>query len=200
MMMKSGFINGIKRIALFLLISTSIACNQSQYDKVVKRELATGKEYNEMMFDMNIGLSKKEFYGKCWQLNKEKLVSQGPSNQYVRHVLDSISPVYNPSSTMEMLFFGLFDDQDLMRGMRFRFSYTAWAPWNKALQPDQLQEEVKVMMKTLYPGNDFFNLEKKINDQPIAVKIDGNRLITVYVFDNRFVQAYIEDLNAKYDG
>ncbi len=199
-MMKSGFINGIKRIALFLLISTSIACNQSQYDKVVKRELATGKEYNEMMFDMNIGLSKKEFYGKCWQLNKEKLVSQGPSNQYVRHVLDSISPVYNPSSTMEMLFFGLFDDQDLMRGMRFRFSYTAWAPWNKALQPDQLQEEVKVMMKTLYPGNDFFNLEKKINDQPIAVKIDGNRLITVYVFDNRFVQAYIEDLNAKYDG
>ena len=200
MMMKSGFISGIKRIALFLLISTSIACNQSQYDKVVKRELATGKEYNEMMFDMNIGLSKKEFYGRCWQLNKEKLVSQGPSNQYVRHVLDSISPVYNPSSTMEMLFFGLFDDQDLMRGMRFRFSYTAWAPWNKALQPDQLQEEVKVMMTTLYPGNDFFNLEKKINDQPIAVKIDGNRLITVYVFDNRFVQAYIEDLNAKYDG
>lgn len=199
-MMKSGFISGIKRIALFLLITTSIACNQSQYDKVVKRELATGKEYNEMMFDMNIGLSKKEFYGKCWQLNKEKLVSQGPSNQYVRHVLDSISPVYNPSSTMEMLFFGLFDDQDLMRGMRFRFSYTAWAPWNKALQPDQLQEEVKVMMKTLYPGNDFFNLEKKINDQPIAVKIDGNRLITVYVFDNRFVQAYIEDLNTKYDG
>ena len=87
-----------------------------------------------------------------------------------------------------------------MRGMRFRFSYTAWAPWNKELQPEQLQEEVKVMMKTLYPGNDFFNLDKKVNDQPIAVKIDGNRLITVYVFDNRFVQAYIEDLNAKYDG
>lgn len=200
MMMKSSFISGIKGIALFFVISGSVACNQSEYNKVVKRELATGKEYNEMMFDMNIGLSKKEFYGKCWQLNKEKLVSQGPSNQYVRHMLDSLSPIYQPSSKMEMLFFGLFDDKDLMRGMRFRFSYTAWAPWNKELQPEQLQEEVKVMMKTLYPGNDFFNLDKKINDQPIAVKIDGNRLITVYVFDNRFVQAYIEDLNVKYDG
>ena len=200
MMMKSGFISGIKGITFFLVVMLSVACSQSQYDKVVKRELATGKEYNEMMFDMKIGLSKKEFYGKCWQLNKEKLVAQGPSNQYVRHVLDSVSPIYNPSSRIEMLFFGLFDDEDLMRGMRFRFSYTAWAPWNKELQPDKLQEEIKEMMKTLYPGNDFFNLDTKINDQPIAVKIDGNRLITVYVFDNRFVQAYIEDLNAKYDG
>jgi len=200
MMMKSGFISGIKGISLFFLITLSVACNQSQYDKVVKRELATGKEYNDMIFDMKIGLSKKEFYGKCWQLNKDKLVAQGPSNQYVRHVLDSVSPIYNPSSRIEMLFFGLFDEEDLMRGMRFRFSYTAWAPWNKALQPEKLQEEVKEMMKTLYPGNEFFNLETKINDQPIAVKIDGNRLITVYIFDNRFVQAYIEDLNAKYDG
>lgn len=200
MMMKSGFISGIKRISLCFVIILSVACNQSQYDTVVKRELATGKEYNDLMFDMQIGLSKKEFYGRCWQLNKEKLVAQGPSNQYVRHVLDSVSPIYNPSSRIEMLFFGLFDEEDLMRGMRFRFSYTAWAPWNKALQPEKLQEEVKEMMKTLYPGNEFFNLDTKINDQPIAVKIDGNRLITVYVFDNRFVQAYIEDLNAKYDG
>ena len=200
MMMKSGFISGIKGVTFFFGIMLTVACSQSQYDKVVKRELATGKEYNEMMFDMKIGLSKKEFYGKCWQLNKEKLVAQGPSNQYVRHVLDSVSPIYNPSSRIEMLFFGLFDDEDLMRGMRFRFSYTAWAPWNKELQPEKLQEEIKEMMKTLYPGNDFFNLDTKINDQPIAVKIDGNRLITVYVFDNRFVQAYIEDLNAKYDG
>ena len=200
MMMKSGFISGIKGVTFFFGIMLTVACSQSQYDKVVKRELATGKEYNEMMFDMKIGLSKKEFYGKCWQLNKEKLVAQGPSNQYVRHVLDSVSPIYNPSSRIEMLFFGLFDDEDLMRGMRFRFSYTAWAPWNKELQPEKLQEEIKGMMKTLYPGNDFFNLDTKVNDQPIAVKIDGNRLITVYVFDNRFVQAYIEDLNAKYDG
>ena len=59
MMMKSGFISGNKGIVLFFIIACSIGCNQTEYTKVVKRELATGKQYNEMMFDMNIGLSKK---------------------------------------------------------------------------------------------------------------------------------------------
>ncbi|MGB1448676.1 MAG: hypothetical protein ACPG8F_02450 [Flavobacteriaceae bacterium] len=200
MMMKLDFISRLKTGLILAILPFLWGCNQSEYDRVVAQELATGVEHTEMLFDLKIGLSKKEFYGKCWQLNKDKLVSQGPSNQYVRHVLDSVSPIYNPSSKMEMLFFGLFDEEDIMRGMRFRFSYTAWAPWNKELQPEQLQEEIKTMMMTLFPGNDFFNLEKQVNDSPIAVKIDGNRLITVFVFDNRFVQAYIEDLNAKYEG
>lgn len=198
--MKLDFISRLKTGLILAILPFLWGCNQSEYDRVVAQELATGVEHTEMLFDLKIGLSKKEFYGKCWQLNKDKLVSQGPSNQYVRHVLDSVSPIYNPSSKMEMLFFGLFDEEDIMRGMRFRFSYTAWAPWNKELQPEQLQEEIKTMMMTLFPGNDFFNLEKQVNDSPIAVKIDGNRLITVFVFDNRFVQAYIEDLNTKYEG
>ena len=49
------------------------------------------------------------------------------------------------------------------------------------------------------PREWFFDLEKEVKGHPVSVKIDGNRLITVYVFDNRFVQAYIEDLNTKYD-
>ena len=198
--MKLDFINAVKLVVVLAVLPMSIACNQSEYEQVVARELSSGVEHKKMIFDMEIGSTKKDFYGKCWQLNKDKLVAQGPSNQYVRHVLDSVSPIYNPSSKMEMLFFGLFDEEDVMRGMRFRFSYTAWAPWNKELQPEKLQKEIKQMMMMLFPGNDFFDLEKKVNDSPIAVKVDGNRLITVFVFDNRFVQAYIEDLNSKYDG
>ena len=198
--MKLDFINAVKLVVVLAVLPMSIACNQSEYEQVVARELSSGVEHKKMIFDMEIGSTKKDFYGKCWQLNKDKLVAQGPSNQYVRHVLDSVSPIYNPSSKMEMLFFGLFDEEDVMRGMRFRFSYTAWAPWNKKLQPEELQKEIKQMMMMLFPGNDFFDLEKKVNDSPIAVKVDGNRLITVFVFDNRFVQAYIEDLNSKYDG
>ena len=197
--MKLDFISALRLVVILALFPLIIACNQSEYEKVVAQERAKGIEHKEMIFDMEIGLTKKDFYGKCWQLNKDKLVAQGPGNQYVRHVLDSVSPIYNPSSKMEMLFFGLFDEEDVMRGMRFRFSYTAWAPWNKELQPEELQKEIKQMMMLLFPGNEFFDLDKQVNDSPIAVKIDGNRLITVFVFDNRFVQAYIEDLNSKYD-
>jgi len=56
---------------------------------------------------------------------------------------------------------------------------------------------VKTMMMELYGGNPFFELNEKVNDHPIAVKIDGSRQITVFVFDNRFVHAIIEDLNYK---
>ena len=52
-------------------------------------------------------------------------------------------------------------------------------------------------MEYIYPGNAFFKLKKEINGSPIMTKVDGNRLITAYVFDNRFVQLTIEDLNNK---
>lgn len=198
--MKYSFMSMTKSL-FFLLLSVGVwSCQTSAYQATVDRELATGVEHNELIFDMRIGQTQKEFYGACWQLNKEKLVAQGPSNQYVRHVLDSVSPIYQPDNRMEMLFFGLFDDDKIMQGMRFRFTYTAWAPWNKELQPNELQKEVKTMMMNLFPGNDFFDLSKKVNGNPISVKIDGNRLITVHIHDNRYVQAYIEDLNAKYNG
>lgn len=199
MMMKFSFLATCSRIFIGLLLIGLMACNSSKYQAMVKKELATGVEHKELMFGLEMGLPKKDFYKKCWELNKEKLLSQGPSNQYVRHVLDSISPIYKPSNTIEMLFFGLFDEADVMKGMRFRFNYTAWSPWVEELQPEKLKEEIKTMMKTLYPGNDFFDLQKEVEGHPVSVKIDGNRLITVYVFDNRFVQAYIEDLNTKYD-
>lgn len=199
MMMKYSFMTTCRTLFVGLGLLFFISCNGSKYQSVVKKELASGVEHKALMFGMDMGLPKKDFYKKCWELNKEKLLSQGPSNQYVRHVLDSVSPVYQPSNKIEMLFFGLFDDADIMKGMRFRFNYTAWSPWVEELQPDKLKEEIKTMMMTLYPGNAFFDLEKEVKGHPVSVKIDGNRLITVYVFDNRFVQAYIEDLNTKYD-
>lgn len=199
MTMKFSFMKIIKTIFTGFFLVGLMACNTSQYQATVKKELASGVEHKELMFDMDMGLAKKDFYKKCWELNKKKLLAQGPSNQYVRHMLDSVSPVYQPSNNIEMLFFGLFDKADVMKGMRFRFSYTAWSPWVEELQPEKLKEEIKTMMMTLYPGNDFFDLNKQVEGHPVSVKIDGNRLITVYIFDNRFVQAYIEDLNSKYD-
>lgn len=199
MMMKFSFTTTCNKIFMGLFLMGLMACNTSEYQSKVEAELATGVKHKELMFGLEMDLPKKDFYKKCWDLNKEKLLSQGPSNQYVKHMLDSLSPVYKPSSTIEMLFFGLFDEADIMKGMRFRFSYTAWSPWVKELQPENLKEEIKTMMTTLYPGNDFFDLKKEVDGHPVSVKIDGNRLITVYVFDNRFVQAYIEDLNSKYN-
>ena len=53
------------------------------------------------------------------------------------------------------------------------------------------------MMEYIYPGNSFFKLDKEINGSPIMTKIDGNRAISAYIFDNRFVELTIKDLNFK---
>ena len=114
-------------IQILCLTFLAIGCS-SEYDRKVKEGLASQEEYPELIFGLEMGQTQKEFFGRCWERNKEGLVAQGPSNQYVRHVLDANSPVYQPEKSMEMLFYGLFDTANFMRGMRFRISYMGWRP------------------------------------------------------------------------
>ena len=112
-------------------------------------------------------------------------------------MLDSVSPIYNPDNNMELLFYGIFDENKILSGLKMRISFLGWDPTIKNLQNEHLLTEGLKMMKHIYPGNSFFKLNKEINGSPIMTKVDGNRLITAYVFDNRFVQLTIEDLNIK---
>ena len=67
----------------------------------------------------------------------------------------------------------------------------------KNLQKDSLLDEGMKMIESIFSGNSFINLNKDINGLPIMVKVDGNRQVTAYVYDNRFVELIIEDLNRK---
>ena len=194
-MIQSNFMNQI-RLFTYSIILLFISC-QSDYERIVKRELKSGKNYTDLIFDLKIGQTQKKFFTDCWELNKKKLINQGPSNKFVRHVLDSVSPIYNPNDNMELLFYGIFDESKILTGLKMRISFLGWDPTIKKLQKEYLLIEGLKMMEFIYPGNAFFKLKKEINGSPIMTKVDGNRLITAYVFDNRFVQLTIEDLNNK---
>lgn len=181
-------------ISSLLVLITSC---QSEYDRTVNREMSSGKNYTDLIFGLKLGQTQKDFYTHCWELNKKKLINQGPSNQFVRHVLDSVSPIYNPNYNMELLFYGIFDDKKIMTGMKMRISYLGWDPVAKNLQKDSLLDEGMKMIESIFSGNSFINLNKDINGLPIMVKVDGNRQVTAYVYDNRFVELIIEDLNRK---
>ena len=172
------------------------SCN-SDYDRLVKQEIASGKVYKELIFDLKMGQTQKQFFTDCWELNKKKLINQGPNNKFVRHVLDSVSPIYNPKNNMELLFYGIFNDNKILTGLKMRISFLGWDPSVKGLQKEFLLEEGMKMMEKIFPGNKFFKLNKEVNNSPIMAKVDGNRLISAYVFDNRFVELKIEDLNSK---
>jgi len=181
------------RIAFLLLLFIGVSSCQSQYDQTVKREMASGSSIEVLKFSLAFGDSRKEFFAKCWQLNKKGLIKQGPKNRYVAYELKKEGA---PSITH--LFYGIFNDQQKMVGLDMEFSYDGWSPWTPELQSDKLLFVAMDTLKNWYPGNDFFLLESKKLKTNTYVKIDGNRQIIVYAQGDKDVKATLEDLREKF--
>lgn len=196
-MEKLKFMNNISLFGLLFLLGISLGSCKSEYQQYVERERATGVEHDSLIMGMRMGQTKAEFFEMCWQLNKEKMVSNG-SGANVRYVTDRDSLGNNTADSKEMLFYGLFDEEDVMHGMRMKYSYTAWAPWNRDKQPDSLLARLKPIYLQKYPGNDFIEINLKESEHPALVKIDGNRQILMYIKNKRDVMVKIEDLKHKY--
>lgn len=93
-----------------------------------------------------------------------------------------------------MLFYARFDSSDKITAMDMKFSYSAWAPWNKELLADALLPVLKDTLLKWYPGNSFMKMKNGI-----SVKVDGNRQIQIKKESNRDVSVLIENLEYKYN-
>jgi len=181
------------RIAFLLLIFIGVSSCQSQYDQTVKKEMASGRSIETLKFTLAFGDTKKEFFAKCWELNKKGLIKQGPKNQYVAYELKKKGA---PSITH--LFYGIFNEEQKMVGLDMEFSYDGWSPWTPELQSDKLLFVAMDTLKNWYPGNDFFLLENKKLKTNTYVKIDGNRQIIVHTQGDKDVKVTLEDLREKF--
>ncbi len=186
-----------RRFWYFLLIAASITSCKSEYQQYVEEQLASGIYKDSLIFDMRMGQTKKEFFTACWELNRQKLISQGTGNTTARYITDRDSSGNNTLKSKDMLFYGIFDDNDIMRGMKMTYSYTAWAPWNRDKQSDSLLRHLKEEYLQKYPGNDFIEIKIEDAEGPALVKIDGNRQILMYPKNKKDVVVKIEDLNYK---
>lgn len=155
--------------------------------------MAKGIVHDSIFLGLKLGQSKKEFFDTCWKLNEERVVTNG-ADGFVKYVLpDRGGDDLDQSITM--LFYGIFNKENTMTGMKLQFSYKAWSLWNKSLQADQLQLGVKDTLKNWYPGNDFIEVNIAKNQTRLWVKVDGNRRITIKPLDDdRIVKAQIDDL------
>jgi len=86
-----------------------------------------------------------------------------------------------------------------MKGMDIRFNYYSWIAWNQEYNSDNLISEIKDTLQLWYPGNDFIEIDLKLdsNNNFAFVKVDGNRQITMYKIDGRDVAVIIEDVSEK---
>lgn len=173
-----------------LFVSLSIflfpSCG-SEYQQLEKRELSSGKVANELFFDLELGMTQKQFFEICWTKNKEGILTNGPSELAVEHSL--VFPSGNPG---KMRFYPKFEEGKIFL-MPVEFSYDGWSPWNEKLKVEALREDVVKLFENWY-GEGFIEVTNEDKSQIVFVKIDGNRRVRVFKKTLSSVRAEIVDL------
>ena len=187
-------VNNTIGILVLVLISISIQSCKTEYEQLVTSELKTGVVHDSLIFDLKIGQTKKEFYKYCWDMNKSQQITAGSGNKYAKYVLPVDSTDAHPDK-INVHFFGIFDEEDVMQGMEMKMGYYSWSPWLEQFDSDQLLIKIRDKMIEDYPGNDF--LEIAVGDITALVKVDGNRQITMYPISQQEIMVKIEDLRTK---
>ena len=158
------------------------------YERRLKKELASGIRYDSLFMGITFGMTQKEFYEQCWDMNKDSIIKQGSANMSVQY--DIIEELQHPAT---MNFYPRFDSGKIFE-MPVRFIYNGWAPWTKELSPGNLAKDVKSWYEDIY-GKGFISVTHPFNGTAYT-KIDGNRRITIYVENDLYVWAIFTDLLA----
>jgi hypothetical protein len=174
----------------FVIILISVfACNSDErkYDRLVKEELSRGIRKDSLFMGMTLGMTQKEFYTHCWNMNKKGIFVDGANSMTVLYKLNK--ELKYPAS---MNFFPAFQ-QDKIYKMRVMVGYDAFAPWNKHLFADSLQLDVLRLFKKWYKDTNFITMTDPVKGT-IYVQVDGNRRIIIGKFDDAHVKVDYTDL------
>lgn len=165
-------------------------CMQSDYTRLVKEELAKGIRQDSVLLGMKLGDTRHEFYGKCFDLNKQEIITDG-GNGFVQYVFRDSSGHKDPE-LMKLRFHANFDNKDRLAEMLMEFSYMSWAPAVPRYHADSLKASTMKLLMQWYGGNQF--ITAKVDDIELPVKLDGNRRILVYPKDAVSVEVKIQDI------
>lgn len=180
-------------VALLFILSTTVSsCFQSEYEQMVKREQSKGIRQDSLFFGIHLGDTSKDFYARCWELNKEGVIQHGPKNRNVRYNMETEN-----GDKIMMLFYPAFDKESKVRKMDVEFSYESWAPWNEQYKADKLLPVVRDTLETWFPGNPFIHMEFDKGIKEVWVKVDGNRRISMSADDEQLVFVKIIDMLNK---
>ncbi len=178
----------MRKLVVFCgILLAFMGCN-SKYENLVEKELSKGIREDSLFLGISFGMSKKDFYAHCWELNKQGVIWQGTQNMTVMQELKTLKH----AATMD--FYPNFHN-DTIYEMPVTFAYKGWAPWNKHLSADSLQLDVVRLMEQWY-GNEFIEVEHP-KQGTAFVKVDGNRRILIWKENDSDVKALYTDLIEK---
>jgi hypothetical protein len=161
----------------------------SRYEYRLEKELASGVRYDTLFMGIHFGMSDKDFYTRCWELNREGVIKQSNSNTSVEY---QAGEKLKHAATVE--FYPKFEDGKIVE-MPVKFSYDGWAPWNKELSSGQLVEDIRGWYEDEY-GKGFIPVTHPVKGKAF-LKIDGNRRITIYQEDDLYAWAIFTDMSEE---
>ena len=178
-------------IILFMLMACSEDRGMDKYNNLVKKELAGNKRVDSIFFGIHFGMTQKNFFAHCWEMNKKGIFTDGNDSRGNMNVLYKLGKELKYQASMN--FYPDFNDSTIWK-MRVIIQYDGWVPWNKNLGADSLLPDVLSMYKKWYSdGNSFI----QINDKKrgiLYVKVDGNRRITIGKYDDVLVKIEYTDM------
>ena len=183
--MKKNFRNAVYLIIIILTV-TSGCTPRAKYERKLKQELATGIRYDSLFLGLYLGMTQKDFYTRCWDLNRMGLVKQGIGNTTVEYIIKD--ELKHPAT---MNFYPAFIEGKIAE-MPVKFIYSGWAPWNASLSSDSLQIDLLDRFKNTY-GEDFIRIDHR-NRGTAYVLVNGNRRITIFKENEMNVWAVFSDM------
>jgi hypothetical protein len=175
-------------IVLSLCLSSCQKAEQKSLEAVEKQELAKGIRNNTLFLGLTFGMTPKEFFAVCWDMNKKGTLREAAGNMAAAYQLDKGEMNY----PAEMTFYPKYTD-DKISEMPIRFHYKGWAPWNEDLQSNKLILDVKKLMEKWYGSGGYFISPLPTGGKGI-VKVDGNRRIVITIDSESEVLVMLSDL------
>jgi hypothetical protein len=182
----------MKTIFFTAVFMSILSCNNDmrQYESLMQKEAASGKHVDSLFYGIYFGMTSKQFFTHCWQLNKQGIFTDGTNNMAVLYKLNNSELKYDAA----MNFYPEFRNNKIYK-MWATFQYNGWAPWNKHMYSDSLLPDVFKLYQTWYKnGNPFISIHDDTRGT-IYVKIDGNRRITIGRFDDMLVKVDYTDIS-----
>ena len=178
-------------LILFILIACSQGSDMDKYNRLVKKELAGNKKVDSIFFGIHFGMTQKNFFAHCWEMNKKGILTDGNDGRGNMNVLYKLGKELKYPASMN--FYPDFNDSTIWR-MRVLFHYDGWGPWNKHMAADSLLPDVLSLYKKWYnDGNSFIQINDKTRGT-LYVKVDGNRKIIIGKYDDVLVKAEYTDM------
>jgi len=176
----------VNAAAICALIFVVSSCLKSEYSRLVERELAKGIRKDSLFLGLKFGMSKKEFYDRCTQLNKEHLATLGMRNSNVLYTIKDSVGIIN------MHFFPEFYNDSIYQ-MPLIFTYSNWSPFDPKTRPDSLLIKVKKILGDWY-DIDFIKIPREEQNDFAYVAVSGNKRITLFSVGEMDVKGVMTDL------